>query len=57
MEKKENKSINFERKTGEIDIIVDENDILFSSVSPEIVELILQLDENNKRFSKNNDEN
>ena len=40
------------RGQGEIDIIIDGENTIISSVCPEILDLLLSLDQNNKRLSK-----
>jgi len=48
----DNKKIEFERKQGEIDIIIDGEDVFLSSVSSEIIDLILSLEKDNEKFKK-----
>ena len=48
------KDTGFNRRIGEISIIIDENgDAIFSSVSPDLVDLIIALDNENERFLDN----
>ena len=45
------KDVGFNRQVGEISIIIDKNgNVVFSSVAPELIDLILSLDDNNDRF-------